>query len=69
MSNTNSIHLEKAIELFRAHRDKYKVLLFSQCWGCLRFSKEQPSKMCFYNPSENRGCKFVNKLFDELNST
>ena len=40
----------------------------SQCWGCLRYSKEEPSKMCFYSeedPMENRGCRFVNKLFDE----
>ena len=65
-----SIPLEKAVELCREYRDKHKVRFFSQCWGCLKYSKEEPGKMCFYNednPTENRGCKFVNKLFDELN--
>jgi len=61
----NNIPLEKAVELCRKHRDKHKVRLFSQCWGCLRFSKEEPTKMCFHDPPENRGCKFINKLFDE----
>ena len=41
MSNTISIPLEKAIVLCREHRDKHKIRLFSQCWGCLRFSKEE----------------------------
>jgi hypothetical protein len=64
----NSIPLEKAVEFCKEHRSKHKVRWFSQCWGCLKFSKEEPTKMCFYNennPAENRGCKFVNKLFDE----
>ena len=60
-----SIPLEKAVGLCKLHRQKHKVRLFSQCWGCLRYSKEEPTKMCFYNennPAENRGCKFVNRL-------
>ena len=65
MSSSVPISLEKALELCREHRSQHKVRLFSQCWGCLRFSKEEPAKMCFHNPPENRGCKFVNKLFDE----
>jgi hypothetical protein len=68
MPDAGSVPLEKAIELCRQHRDKHKVRLFSQCWGCLKFSKEEPSKMCFYNPPENRGCKFINILFDESKS-
>lgn len=69
MPNSSSIPLEKAMELCKEHRDKHKVRLFSQCWGCLRFSKEEPSEMCFHNPPENRGCKFVNELFDESKLT
>jgi hypothetical protein len=68
MSDSVSIPFEKAVELCKAHRDKNKVRMFSQCWGCVRFSKEEPSKMCFYSPPENRGCKFVNMLFDESRS-
>lgn len=37
-----SIPLEKSIELCGVHRDKHGVRLFSQCWGCVRFSKEVP---------------------------
>ncbi len=63
MAKSESIPVEKAIELCKEYRDKHKARLFSQCWGCLKFSKE-PSKMCFYSPPENRGCKYVNELFD-----
>jgi hypothetical protein len=69
MSNSGSIPLEKAVELCREHREKQKVRLFSQCWGCLRFSREEPGKMCFHNPPANRGCKFINALFDESKLT
>ncbi len=63
LPESNPIPMEKAVELCKMYRDKHKVRLFSQCWGCLKFSKE-PSKMCFYNPPENRGCKLINNLFD-----
>ena len=62
-----SIPLEKAIELCRVHRGKHGVRLFSQCWGCVRFSKEVPEKMCFYKPPNNDGCKIVNKEFEASN--
>jgi len=61
---TNEIPLDKAIELCKEYRDKHTVRPFSQCWGCLSFSKRDPARMCFYHPPENRGCKFVNGLFD-----
>ncbi len=67
MSSNLSIPLEKAYELCKAHRDKHGVRLFSQCWGCVRFSKEVPEKMCFYNPPNNDGCKIVNKLYEASN--
>ena len=60
-----SIPLEKALELCKLHRQKHKVRIFSQCWGCMRYSKEEPSKMCFYDPPENRGCRLVNRLFED----
>ena len=70
--NSISIPFEKALELCKLHRQKHKVRLFSQCWGCLRYSKEEPTKMCFYdekNPTENRGCRFVDRLFKDLEKT
>jgi hypothetical protein len=67
MAHELSIPLDKAFELCRSHRAKNGVRLFSQCWGCARFSKETPEKMCFYKPPNNDGCKFVNRLFEESN--
>jgi len=63
----DQIPFEKAVALCKEYRDKHKVRLFSQCWGCLKFSGE-PNKMCFSNPPENRGCKFINELFDSQTS-
>src|SRR4030043_1200256 len=65
MSSSTPIPLEKALELCREYRNQHKVRLFSQCWGCIRFSKEDPSKMCFHNPPENRGAKLSNKCLKE----
>ena len=64
MTSELSISLDKAFELCKAHREKNGVRLFSQCWGCVRYSKEVPEKMCFYKPPNNDGWKFVNKLFE-----
>jgi hypothetical protein len=63
MTSELSIPLDKAFELCKAYREK-GVRLFSQCWGCVRYSKEVPEKMCFYKPPTNDGCKFVNRLFE-----
>jgi hypothetical protein len=65
MKSGVSIPLEKAVELCKIHREKHGVKLFSQCWGCVRFSRDVPEKMCFYKPPNNDGCKIVNKLFEE----
>jgi len=66
MDRSNPIPFEKAIELCIEYRKKHKVRLLSQCWGCLRYSKEDHVWMFFYDPPENRGCRFVNRLFDKL---
>lgn len=54
-----AITLQKALELCKSYRDKHKVKLFSQCWGCVKFSKNAPEKMCFYKPLNNDGCRLV----------
>jgi hypothetical protein len=54
---------ERALELCRRHTEEHGVRTFSQCWGCLRFSKRDLAKMCFQGDG-NRGCRFVNELFD-----
>jgi hypothetical protein len=67
MSSGKSIPLEKAFELCTVHRDKHGVRVFSQRWGCVRYFKEVPEKMCFFRPPTNDGCKFVNKLYEASN--
>jgi hypothetical protein len=36
-----------------------------QCWGCMKFSKGNPAKMCFSNAPDNRGCQWVNQRYDQ----
>ena len=65
MTDTKPILLEEAFRLCKQHRDEHSVRLFSQCWGCVKYSKEDPNKMCFYHPPDHRGCRFVNQLFEK----
>lgn len=55
------LSLEDAYNYCKKHREKKKVRLFSQCWGCVKFSDGDPKKMCFYDPPNNNACQFVNK--------
>ena len=54
-----------ALKLCKEILKEKSVKLFSQCWGCLKFSKKDHTKMCFYDPPKNRGCNKINKRFDE----
>jgi hypothetical protein len=62
MTSKISLKLDEAYSYCKKYRKQHKVRLFSQCWGCVRYSKEDPEKMCFYNPPNNDGCRFVNDL-------
>ena len=53
-----------AFQLCEEIRKEKGVKLFSQCWGCVKFSKNDPEKMCF-NATDNRGCKWVNERYDK----
>ena len=63
------IPFERAFEFCKRYREEHMVRMFSQCWGCVRFSKGDPEKMCFYKQPNNDGCRFVNKLYMESNKT
>ena len=63
-----SISLEQAVKLCQTYIEKHKARLFSQCWGCLKFSKDNPEKMCFYKPPNNNGCRFINDLYKSQNN-
>jgi hypothetical protein len=62
-----AIKVETALELCKKYCEEKGIRAFSQCWGCLKFSKGNPAKMCFYGEG-NRGCKFVNELFDGVDA-
>jgi len=66
--NFQSIHREKALNICEEIRKEKGVKLFSQCWGCVKFSKNDPDKMCF-SGADNRGCKLVNELYDKRLNT
>jgi hypothetical protein len=36
-----------------------------QCWGCTRYTKGGPDKMCFTSQRGNRGCNLVNKRYEQ----
>lgn len=55
------LSLEDAYSYCKGYREEKKVRIFSQCWGCVKFSKGDPKNMCFYKPPDNNACKFVNR--------
>ncbi len=63
MQDAAPILTERALDLCKRYCEEHGVRAFSQCWGCLRFSKGEPVKMCFAGQPGNVGCKFVNELF------
>lgn len=58
------IPLEEAQRICKKIQNEKRVRMFSQCWGCLKFSKDDATKMCFYDPPENRGCKLINRYYN-----
>jgi len=64
MESDISLSIQEAYKLCQVHREKHKPRLFSQCWGCVKYSKENPERMCLYKPPTNDGCQFVNRLYE-----
>jgi hypothetical protein len=69
VANNVSLSLEQAHELCQAYTSQNKARLFSQCRGCLKYSKNNPEKMCFFNPPAHDGCRFVNNLYTSQKSS
>jgi len=55
---------DTAIRLCNEIRLKKEHKLFSQCWGCVKFSKGIFDKMCAAGKPDNRGCALVNARYD-----
>jgi hypothetical protein len=67
MASKNSggaIPEDVALKICKKIRQEKPARLFSQCWGCIKYSKEDAKKMCFYDPPKKRGCNKINKRFD-----
>ena len=39
--------------------------LFTQCWGCVRFSNGEERRFCYNSRADLRGCGLINRLYDE----
>jgi hypothetical protein len=62
--NSQAIPKDIAFQLCEEIRKEKGVKIFSQCWGCVKFSKKDPAKMCFNGP-DCRGCRLVNDRYDK----
>ena len=54
-----------AIRLCDEIRAEKERKLFTQCWGCVKASKGDFSRMCASSRNDLRGCALVNRRFDE----
>ena len=48
------------------NRGKWYTSAWFQCWGCTKFSRGDPDKMCLSNRDGNSGCRLVNKRYDQI---
>lgn len=69
VTTVNAIPRETALQLCAQIREENRGKLFSaarmQCWGCIRFSKGDPEKMCLSSKPGYRGCELVNSRYDK----
>jgi len=53
-----------ALQLCEEVRKKKASRPFTHCWGCVKFSKGDPAKMCLSSNRGYRGCKLINERYD-----
>ena len=51
-------------EIRQEKRGRWYTFAGLQCWGCSRFSKGDPEKMCVSNRPGYRGCNLVNARYE-----
>ncbi len=68
----DAIPKEVALQLGNEIRAENSGKRFSfawfQCWGCTKFSKGNPDKMCLGSKEGYRGCNLVNNRYDRMKS-
>ena len=62
--SSDAIPKDAALRLCDEIRKEKGGKWFSQCWGCLKFSKGDPPKMCVSSRPDYRGCNLVNVHYD-----
>jgi hypothetical protein len=64
VQGSGPIPKDVAARLCREHTAKNPARLLGQCWGCLKASKGDETRMCYHHPPEFRGCAIVDRRFD-----
>ena len=66
--NVEAIPKDVALQIYaeirQENRRKRLSLAAVQCWGCFKFAKGNPAKMCIFSRLDNRGCNLVNKKYE-----
>jgi hypothetical protein len=57
--------LQICAQIQEESRGKLLSLARIQCWGCIKFSKGDPEKMCLTSKPGYRGCNLVNSRYDQ----
>ena len=57
--------LQLCAEILEKNRGKWYTLAGLQCWGCLKFSRGDPTKMCVSAKPDYTGCNLVNARYKQ----
>jgi len=58
------VALQLCAEIRQEYQGKWYTSAGLQCWGCTRFSKGDPAKLCVSGRPDYRGCNLVNARYD-----
>ncbi len=59
------VALRLCTEIRQQNRGQRFNLARLQCWGCTKYAKGNPDKMCLSSREDYRGCSLVNKRYDQ----
>ena len=57
--------LQLCAQIREENRHKWYTPAGMMCWGCVKFSKGDPAKMCVSLQPDYRGCYQVNARYDQ----
>ncbi len=60
-----NIGKDEALKLCEEIRKNKAKKLFTQCWGCVKFSHGKVDKMCLRTKDGWDGCKLINRLYEK----